>query len=565
MDYMKKILHILFLSLGFVPLAINCFNADDKSFVIVIPSYNNKLWYMRNLDSIFDQSYDNYRVIYIDDASPDGTGDLVKKYIAKRNMGKKVTLLLNEKNKGALANTYYAANLCKSHEIIVIVDGDDWFNDVDALKYLNEIYKDPNVWMTYGQFVEFPIADEAEWVHRIPSEIVKKNAFRDYTWVSSHLRTFYAALFHKINENDLKKDGTFLPSAGDLAAMFPMLEMAGFHSYYVPRVMYVYNTANQINDHKVRRALQIEMDQLIRSRTKYQPLEYLDEVWDSFFSQHDWSESATKDYPQVFLDAVAVNNKLFDRHFAEANDAWRLAENLYENNVHLINSHRNILRIPMVFHLIWLGGPVPNSYKKLEARLKQFNPRAKVRIWTDEDAAIYPMSQKNRIAFDKAINYGEKSDILRYEILYKEGGIYLDGDFKILRSFEDLFYAYDFFAGMSQNRDFEILNGLMGAVPGHPILKYCVENIKPYDREIHRSALKQSIMERTGPYYLTRNFIKGAQEGGFVNIAFPPNYFYPWPHYQRHVTSPGHIRSMILPYSFTFHEWACSWQSEKKH
>jgi len=48
-----------------------------KSLVVVIPSFNNARWCRRNLESVLDQAYPLYRVIYIDDASTDGTPDLV--------------------------------------------------------------------------------------------------------------------------------------------------------------------------------------------------------------------------------------------------------------------------------------------------------------------------------------------------------------------------------------------------------------------------------------------------------------------------------------------------------
>ena len=48
---------------------------EHKPFVVIVPSYNNSEWVERNLRSIFEQKYDNFRVIYIDDASTDGTWD----------------------------------------------------------------------------------------------------------------------------------------------------------------------------------------------------------------------------------------------------------------------------------------------------------------------------------------------------------------------------------------------------------------------------------------------------------------------------------------------------------
>ena len=250
-------------------------NLNQKPFVFIVPSFNNKSWHRQNLDSIFKQHYQNYRIIYISDASTDNTGNLVKKYINENGVGNKITLIENDHNQGALANTYKAAHMCDPEEIIVIVDGDDWLYDVHVLEYLNRVYQDPNIWMTYGQFVEWPVGKKARWVHEIPQEVIQANSFRAYPWTSTHLRTFYAGLFHHINKEDLLCEGKFFGSAPDLAAMFPMLEMAGSHSHFIPRTLYVYNTATQLSENKVRLAHQLEMDRLIRSKKKYSPLQSL--------------------------------------------------------------------------------------------------------------------------------------------------------------------------------------------------------------------------------------------------------------------------------------------------
>ncbi len=58
---------------------------EYKKFVIIIPSYNNARWYEQNILSAVGQDYpdDHYRIIYKNDASTDGTGDLVGNLIAK--------------------------------------------------------------------------------------------------------------------------------------------------------------------------------------------------------------------------------------------------------------------------------------------------------------------------------------------------------------------------------------------------------------------------------------------------------------------------------------------------
>ncbi|MCL4361431.1 glycosyltransferase family 2 protein [Candidatus Dependentiae bacterium] len=259
-----------FIFQGFVPNKIN-------NFVIVIPSYNNEQWYKNNLNSVFSQTYFNYRVIYIDDCSSDGTYSLVKDYLEKNNKTEKVILIKNNKRCGALANHYKAIHMCKDDEIIVCLDGDDWFANDNVLKYLNKIYQDPKIWLTYGQFANWPTG-QLGWCEEIPKDIVKQNKFREFGFVSPQLRTYYAWLAKKVKFEDLlykNKDGKldFFPIAGDVALMFPMLEMAAFHFKFIPKILCQRNVATELNDFKVNPDLQIEVTNFIRSKKPYKRLE----------------------------------------------------------------------------------------------------------------------------------------------------------------------------------------------------------------------------------------------------------------------------------------------------
>ncbi|MFH1831299.1 MAG: glycosyltransferase, partial [bacterium] len=240
----------------------------NKTFIIVIASYNNKDWYKKNLDSVFMQKYDNYHVIYIDDFSPDNTGKLVEQYIKEKKQEHKVTLIKNTQRMGAMANFYNAIQLCDKTQVIVQLDGDDWFANDHVLELLNKVYADPNVWLTYGQYEEYPSGKVGICDH-VPEDITKTNNFRNYKWVTSALRTFYAGLFQLIKKEDLLYEGEFFTMTHDLAIMFPMLEMAGFNSKFIPDVLYIYNKATPINDHKVNRDLQIKLRDFILGKTRY--------------------------------------------------------------------------------------------------------------------------------------------------------------------------------------------------------------------------------------------------------------------------------------------------------
>lgn len=248
--------------------------SHNKSFVIITASYKNAEWYKRNLDSLFNQKYENYRIIYIDDASPDGTGALVQDYIHECDQEKRVTLICNKERLGAVANIYNAAHMCKPDEIILIVDGDDWLAHDNVLNKLNEIYQDSNVWATYGQFMWFPFGLEG-FAYPTSADVIENNNFRGAAWNITHLRTYYAAVYQQIKKEDLLYEGRFYPMTGDLAVMYPIMEMCGAHTAFVPDIIYIYNAENSMNDNKVNIELQGKCGHHILCRAPYQPLQNL--------------------------------------------------------------------------------------------------------------------------------------------------------------------------------------------------------------------------------------------------------------------------------------------------
>ncbi|HCJ83573.1 MAG TPA: hypothetical protein DHV52_04530, partial [Parachlamydiales bacterium] len=125
----------------------------ERPMVVVIPSYNNSRYCIRNLRSVLEQNYHNFRILYIDDASTDDTAEKVKTFFAASSSKIPLTLILNETNRGALANLYNAIHSCRDDEIIVTLDGDDHLAHEEVLKRLNQIYSHEDIWMTYGNFL----------------------------------------------------------------------------------------------------------------------------------------------------------------------------------------------------------------------------------------------------------------------------------------------------------------------------------------------------------------------------------------------------------------------------
>lgn len=237
--------------------------------VVIVPSYNNRNWYRYNLASITHQHFDNFRVIYIDDCSTDGTGRLVHRYITNHHLTN-FTLIRNTQRRGALANIWHGITLCKPHEIIINLDGDDWFAHDHVLAYLNHIYCTQDIWLTYGQFINWPTQTPG-WCKAIPKAVVKNNTFRNYGFWFAQPRTYYAWLAQRINPRDLIDPRTknFYRVAGDAALMFAMVEMAGPHIHFIPDILYIRNVKTPLNDFKCHCAEQLRITQHLCEQPPY--------------------------------------------------------------------------------------------------------------------------------------------------------------------------------------------------------------------------------------------------------------------------------------------------------
>ena len=251
-----------------------CLLASPPHLFVVIPSYNNCNWCEDNLESVFFQTYQNWTIYYVDDCSTDGTGDKVERYIAKRGMGSKCRVIRNKSRVGAMENLYHAIHTADQRSVVVTLDGDDQLADRYVFQTVVEAYADPEVWLTYGSYIYEPGGINGICAP-IPEEILAHAAIRKYSWVTSHLRTFYAALFHKIKKEDLMVNGKFFEITYDVAILLPMIEMASpNHIRYIDRITYLYNYLNPISDSR-RLGFQRATDKYIRTLPPYQPLKNL--------------------------------------------------------------------------------------------------------------------------------------------------------------------------------------------------------------------------------------------------------------------------------------------------
>lgn len=171
--------------------------------------------------------------------------------------------------------------------------------------------------------------------------------------------------------------------------------------------------------------------------------------------------------------------------------------------------------IPRILHQIWLGPARPP--RKLLESVRAKHPHWDYRLWTD--ANLPPM--RNRDAFDRSIPWHQKADILRYELLWQFGGVYVDADSYALRPLDDLLAGEKMFAGYERGVAGMIANGVIGCAPEHPVMDRVIRELN-----VDGAGPPWAV---TGPLFFTR-VIEREQASVCVH---PSHFFYPFHHSDR--------------------------------
>lgn len=240
----------------------------NNKFILIVPVFNSELYIDKCLSSIFSQTYKNYELIVIDDASTDKTTDIIQRFYEITNQSFKY-IKNNVRKSSPLANIIKGIefNSIDDEDIIVTIDGDDWLYDNDVLEYLNKIYQDKNIYMTYGQYIPVSMT-----YSNYCKPIFNFRTYRKQNiWVTSHLRTFKLKVWKLIKDEDLRDvDNEYYKFGSDTAWMYPLLEMCGpNHTKFINKILYVYNDRNSANDMKIHKEEQLRVVSIIKNKKEY--------------------------------------------------------------------------------------------------------------------------------------------------------------------------------------------------------------------------------------------------------------------------------------------------------
>lgn len=185
-------------------------------------------------------------------------------------------------------------------------------------------------------------------------------------------------------------------------------------------------------------------------------------------------------------------------------------------------------------HIIWLGNK-DSMPKEVDENIKFFNSEGyNTRLWDEQrlDAEdIMTFAEQSRIINNNEharFTYAKIADICRYRILSEYGGIYLDADTVVVKSFNELLHKSAFIVGRS--KDGLISNGVIIAKQGNYILRQLNIIINSMPQQV---LYGNNAWKITGPKLLTK-VVEIYEEYSRNITVLPVEAFYPIHHDEAH-------------------------------
>jgi hypothetical protein len=124
--------------------------------------------------------------------------------------------------------------------------------------------------------------------------------------------------------------------------------------------------------------------------------------------------------------------------------------------------------IPKTIHRIWIGDEIPEQHEEYWSKAQDRYPNYEFKTWCGDEFELI-----NEELFQCQEIPAAASDILRLEVIYKYGGIYIDTDVELLQAvpdgYDDLFCAQSYVGAT---------NAFFGAAPGHAVIKKALDRLQ---------------------------------------------------------------------------------------
>lgn len=199
-----------------------------KKIGIVIPIYNTEKYLRQCVDSVLNQSYDNFSIALVDDGSTDGSGEICDEYAAIDHR----IHVIHQVNKGKLAARY--SGVCSLDcDYIAFVDSDDWIH-ADTYN-LFSVFMENDVDIIAWKIVRYFSPEQQKVsVNHFPAGLYDEKRFREEVYphmiwsVTSGSFGIDPSLCNKLVKKELilrsleKAQGLHVDYGDDVAVIYPL-------------------------------------------------------------------------------------------------------------------------------------------------------------------------------------------------------------------------------------------------------------------------------------------------------------------------------------------------------
>lgn len=179
--------------------------------------------------------------------------------------------------------------------------------------------------------------------------------------------------------------------------------------------------------------------------------------------------------------------------------------------------------IPKIIHQIWVGPQeMPDKIARYCENTKKIFKDHEYKFWSNDNLPELPEDCKKVFS-----RYTEKpafqADILRYFVVNKYGGIYLDSDFECYEKFDHVFEK-SFFCVNPNGNSWHVCNGVFACAPNSPILTNILNDISSIKGYFGPLLLSKYILDYMNLPYKT-DIKKNAMDNTYIQCEGPEKFF----------------------------------------
>ena len=220
-----------------------------------------------------------------------------------------------------------------------------------------------------------------------------------------------------------------------------------------------------------------------------------------------------------------------------------------------LNKKGGIILIPKKIHYCWFGGnPLPDDVRKYIATWKEYCPDYEIIEWNEQNFDIN-CNDYVREAYE-AKKWAFVADYARLKVLYDFGGIYMDTDVELVKSFDNLLNCQAF---MCFENDRSVSIGTLGAEKNSSLV---LEFLSAYQN--------RHFLKKNGSYDITTNLKivtniltqnHGLKTNGNMQILGDV-YIYPMDYFIAKSYRLGWIQRTNNTYAI--HHYSASWVNDEE-